>query len=293
MRCIITGARGLVGGNLGSIFRDVYGWEVIGTGSSGIDDEAYFRGDITKSEDIIRLAKLIETADIIIHAAAVIDNRRDLADIFSVNVVGSINALDLAKKVGAAHFVNISSIPVIGRILDSPITESHVCKPVTGYHLSKLQAEEAIAFAAGSGIDVVTVRISSPVGKNSPRRTFLPVILDQALKSEPIELTGDSRRRQNYLDLRDLASAIEAISRQSNLQGIYNIAARESTGDRYLADIIISKTLSKSPLIDRMHAGPEYFDDWKVSCEKARKAFGYVSRYNVSNSIEWVVEDCK
>ena len=289
MKCLITGINGVVGSNIASALREVYGWEVIGLGSSQKIDNYYFRADLTHENDVIRVSEEINFCDIVIHCAAIIDFKCEPANLFKMNIIGSINALKIAKNVGAKSFINISSIPVIGRILKTPITESHICAPNTGYHLSKLQAEQVIDFYSGSEIRAVSLRIPSPVGLGMPPRSFLPIILGQAIRNEDIKIVGDKRRRQNFLDLRDLVRAIVNLSEKNHVRGMYNIAAQKTISNLDLALAILKQSNSKSKLLDLTEESSGYFEDWDVDCIKAYKDFGYAPKYEIFDSIDWIL----
>jgi nucleoside-diphosphate-sugar epimerase len=290
MRCLITGIGGVVGSNVGSILKQHYGWEIIGLGSSVSGKESYVRADLSQTNDIERASEIIGLADIVIHCAALLDNKRDPTDLFSTNVIGSINALKLAKNLKSCHFINISSVPIIGNIVDTPITESHICRPTTGYHLSKLHAEQVIDFYTSSTMSVLSLRIPSPVGLGMPLRSIFPIVLNQALTNQDIKLIGDRRRRQNYLDLRDLTQAIYKISSLENLRGVYNIAAKDSVSNLELAEAIVRKVKSKSVIVDEMESSSVYIEDWTVDFQKAKSRFGYSPEYGISDSVDWILQ---
>lgn len=291
MRCVITGIKGLVGSNLASLLKSFYGWDIVGIGSSERDSEGYIKADISNKKEVISASEKINGADVVIHCAAIIDNRRDSVKILSVNHGGTINALTLAKETGASVFINISTIQVIGLIIEKPITEDHLCSPLTYYHLSKLQAEEAIDLLCPHNIFSVSLRIPSPVGMNMPMRTILPIFLHQALNNEQITLTGDKRRRQNFLDLRDLTKAIHSLCNVGNIKGIYNIASRQPESDFDLANIIALEAGSKSVVTDDSKVNfDEYYEDWDISCKKAYDDFGFAAEFKITESIRWVMQ---
>lgn len=289
MRCVITGVNGVVGYNLKEILFHEFGWDIIGVGSGKTKRNERVSADISDSKQMDGLVNEIKDADIFIHCAAVIDSALPLKDLFSVNVLGAINAFNLSRKLGVSLFVNISSVPVIGNIVEKPITENHPCNPETPYHLSKLHGEEVLGLLSDFKTRVVNFRIPSPVGKHMHRRTIFPILLDQAAKGEMLTVMGDSRRKQNFLDVRDLARAVELASKSTSVEGVYNIAAGLAISNKELAEKIIAKTDSDSNIRDNMRYGlSEYFEDWDVSSSKAKKDFGYTPVFSLEDSITWV-----
>jgi len=291
MKCLITGVNGVVGSNLATLLSNQYSWEISGLGASLSTYIPYHRMDLTKSDDIQRVSDEIGTCNIVIHCAALIDNKRASSDLFLTNVIGTLNAQRIAANIGATSFINISGVTVVGNIQIKPISESHPCKPLTGYLLSKLHAEEAIALYSNTENRTISLRIPSPVGLKMPERNFLPIVLGQAIRNEEIRITGDSRRRQNFLDMRDLASAIVRASGTPHLNGIYNIAAHKPTTNLELAHTIVKHTGSHSHISDLTKEQHGYFEDWDIDCSKAKRDFGFNPSFTVNDSIEWIVRN--
>ena len=253
MKFLITGVSGFVGEELVYFLQKNPKYSILGIDKN---EELFTQKIIFRKCNLISEKNKLNDIfnefrpDVVIHCAAIIDNRRDSVKILSVNHGGTINALTLAREIGASVFINISTVQVIGLILEKPITEDHLCSPLTCYHLSKLKAEEAIDLLCPHNIFLVSLRIPSPVGMNMPMRSILPIFLHQALNNERIILVGDKRRRQNFLDLRDLTKAIHSLCNVGNIKGIYNIASRQPESDFDLANIIALEAGSKSVVTD-------------------------------------------
>lgn len=290
MRCLITGINGVVGTNLANILSQNYAWDIIGLGSSVSSiHKKYYKADLTRKDEIDRVVSELKTCDIVVHCAAIIDLQCDPVDLVNTNVIGSLNALRLSKSIQAKQFIHISSIPVIGKILSLPITESHVCIPNTIYHLSKLQAEQVIDQTSGEAIHSVSLRIPSPVGLRMPERSILPILMGRALRNEEIKITGDKKRRQNFLDLRDLAQAIVHIAELLNVRGVYNIASETPVSNIDLAHAIVKKTNSKSQILNLTQENTGYYEDWNVDTAKAKTDFNFQAQYGINDSLDWII----
>lgn len=292
MRVLITGINGVVGGNLAAILgANPTAWHIEGLGSSATSaHEPYHHVNLTDKNVIDKSASALGAFDMVIHCAAIIDMKYDPAAMMATNVIGTLNALHLAKQIGAKQFINISGSTVIGKILALPITELHPCAPTTMYHLSKLHAEQAAALYPADGMQVISLRIPSPVGLNMPPRNLLPILLDRALKNETIQISGSKTRRQNFLDLRDLAKAIITISNHSNISGVYNIAAASPISNLGLARIIVDCTKSQSAIIDMTEEGSD-IEDWDIDTSKAKADFGFEARYDITQTLDWVISE--
>lgn len=291
MNCLITGANGVVGSNISNILEHTYGWNIYRLLNSGFENENKFSADIRCTDALGLVVKKIRSVDVVVHCAAKLDNDTNSAELFDVNVVGSLNILGIAKKLGASHFINISSVPVIGLIKSTPITEEHICNPFTQYHLSKLHAEQALEINANNEIKLFNFRIPSPAGLNMPQRSILPVLIFKALNNKEIFLTGHANRRQNYLDVRDLVSAIELCTKSNSKGGVFNIASDTQYTNLELAEIIVETLGSSSKIMNKMVNDDLYYEDWLISIDKANKEFSYLPKFNVKDTIKWLVEE--
>lgn len=291
MNCLITGINGVVGTNLANILSQTRAWNIIGLGSSDATmHKQYHKVNLADKRDTDRVASELVACDLVIHCAAIIDMKRDPVDVMTTNVIGTLNALNLSRHIKAKQFINISSIPVIGKILSLPITEAHACAPTTMYHLSKLHAEQVINLSGGDEMNAVSLRIPSPVGLGMPERSLLPIMLGRALRNEDITITGAKKRRQNFLDLRDLAQAIIHIAASMKTRGMYNIASETPIGNLDLARMVVERTNSSSKIQDLTQECSGYYEDWDVDTCKAKTDLTFEAQYGIKESLDWIIK---
>lgn len=112
------------------------------------DSENIFRADITNKKELEEL-DLPQKIDVVIHCAGLAHQFGETSyrDFEKVNVGGSYNVCEMAVRLKARHFIQISSVSVYGdetkksgRITD----EDDVCSPGGFYGLSKLEGEKAV-----------------------------------------------------------------------------------------------------------------------------------------------------
>jgi nucleoside-diphosphate-sugar epimerase len=143
----ITGVTGFLGSHLArSLYSD--GYKIIGFGrakkpSSEIYKYSeYVRWDITKS-----FSKIRESADFFIHTASYVKFWGDKKEIYDTNVVGTVNAINTAKKMHSKTFVYISSASVYDPFLDKiNVAESapYAKRYLNYYAETKVQAEKIV-----------------------------------------------------------------------------------------------------------------------------------------------------
>ena len=287
MKILVTGASGFVGNNICKYFSKLTDYEVIGISRSGnhkLKDIKYIEADISNSENIELLHNNIDSVDIIVHCAACIDKNDFNPELIKVNCQGTLNILELAKIIQAKKLVYISSIPVIGTPKDIPIDENHLQMPTTSYHASKLMGENIALMGSKYGINAVSLRLPSPVGKGMNPNTILPVFVKKCLENKDIEILGNGERIQNYIDIKDICEAVyRCIIKDVN--GIFNIASNESYSNKELANICKFVLKSNSKIILSGGNDPEELNKWIISIEKAKRLFDFNPTYKIEDTI--------
>lgn len=115
-------------------------------------------GDVSDRSDI---EGAVTGCDAVVHLAAKVGIVGDRADFVAVNVTGTSNLLDAARRAGIQKFVHVSSPsvahdgnPIIGGLADPP-AEDHAR---AWYPETKAIAEHAAIEAASDGMGVVVLR---------------------------------------------------------------------------------------------------------------------------------------
>jgi dihydroflavonol-4-reductase len=177
---LVTGATGFLGSAVArALLADGHHVRVMARANSdkrnldGIDVEIV-AGDLTQPET---LEAALKGCTALFHVAA--DYRlwvRDPAAMYRANVAGSAALIRAAAKAGVARAVYTSSVAVLG--IDKSGKPADETTPVTlqdmvgHYKRSKYLAEEAVTKAAAeTGLQVVTVNPSTPIGPRDIKPT--------------------------------------------------------------------------------------------------------------------------
>ncbi len=106
--------------------------------------------DVSRYSDLEELARSLlkfRSEIAIIHLAALV-NIVEVYEVHNraieVNVLGTLNILELARKLDAQRIVYASSVAVYGEPQYLPIDESHPLKPANLYGLTKLMGEQLL-----------------------------------------------------------------------------------------------------------------------------------------------------
>ncbi|MDX6643221.1 MAG: dTDP-glucose 4,6-dehydratase [Solirubrobacteraceae bacterium] len=285
----MTGASGFVGGAIAAHLVAA-GYEVIGLsrrpgavpGLSGLLD-----GNLADTEAAARVARKLDRCDAIVHAAAMLRGSLDEVRLLLTNGLGSQQMLVLAERWDVQRFVYVSSLPVIGRPRELPVSESHPVSPPTAYHASKLYGEHLVALAVADGRPGVSLRLTSPVGAGMPDARIMSAFVRRALAGENLEVAGTGTRAQDYIDVRDIAAAVAACLERP-VNGVVNVASGIPVNNRDLAERCVSTLNSPSQILVGVGEDPEDSVRWEVSIGRARSQLGWRPKQDLESSIRAV-----
>jgi len=210
MKTLITGSTGFLGS---AVLRELLddGREVKvlirkGTNTANIDglDVEIAYGDLRDSESLL---SALNGCEILYHVAAYYSLwDRDQKLIYEINVEGTRKILEASQKKGLEKIVYTSTVGCIGLNDDTtPATENTFFNKNTlsnDYKKSKYQAEQVVLEFSRSGLPVVIVNPSTPVGPRDIKPTPTgKIILDFLNREMPAYLdTG-----LNLIDVKDCA----------------------------------------------------------------------------------------
>lgn len=222
-RILVTGATGFLGGTLTRHLHKI-GADVVATGRNAARLPAFCRGfasDLSQppSEPLIKACAGVTT---IVHCAALSSPWGRHADFHRDNVQTTETVIRLARTLGAAHLVFISSPSVYFRFEDqfNIGEDAPLPPPVNAYAATKAIAEARIK---ASGIPYTILRPRGIYGDGDT--TLLPRLL-RAAQSGPMPLLRDGNVRTDITHVDDVVAAIMAVITQDEAaQGqIFNVS---------------------------------------------------------------------
>jgi len=293
MDILITGSNGFIGREIARRLKGE--GHLIGLGRNPRnqcqDVDEYICADLADSASLKELGK--RKLEVIIHAAANLNMSSDSPQVLLDNCMGTYYLTRLAEQAGCKRFIYLSSLPVVGNPQPSSgkegtgITEMDLPRPGTVYHVSKLTGEYLVSLLREAGIRTVSLRIPSPIGKGMSDKTILSVFLRQATSNAPITLSGKGTRRQNYVDVRDIAEAIFRVFRAERLSECYNIVSQDTISNVELAQRCIKAVGSDSEICFRGEDANDLVD-WKADGSLAREELGFAPQYSLEETISWM-----
>jgi UDP-glucose 4-epimerase len=282
MKILITGVNGLVGR---AIVKNLFnGNTLIGISRSmgkktHLDIE--YRGiDLSTDPDLWGLSH--HYFDAIVHCAASIKQDPLDEDLMLSNCMALRNIASFSIRQNCKRFIFISSITVIGRPSQLPITEDHLVRPVTAYQSTKYFGELYLASTLRN-CNLSILRIPSPIGPGLDSGKIIPTIIRRCVNNEPISLLGSGRRIQNYIDVRDVA---EAVRRAINCdaRGVYNIAASRSYSNIEVVELC-KRCLKSNSEVFFTGVDLEEENQWQISISKAVRDLKFDPVTSIESSV--------
>lgn len=156
--------------------------------------------------------------------------RGDPLKIVAVNIDSTALLLDLARVHTMRRFVFCSSISVYGNVGDAPIDEDTPLRPTSVYGASKVAGEGLVeGFAAGYGVDGVSLRIGRVYGPYRRANCFLNDIIRDAAAGRQTKIPCDPAFVYHYVHVDDVAEAIAtALAAPSLQRRAYNVGSGEA-----------------------------------------------------------------
>ena len=252
MATLVTGGNGFVGSNIVRALAQK-GHEVVSLDVSEPDmlvqdylkpwmsQVTLVQGDILDEEDVERAAS--SSIDKIVHAAVFtgilphIEKERSRS-IVDINLMGTTNLLELARRISVDRFVYVSSGSVYGDGpgLDEVLHEETHPNPRTLYAIGKYTSELLVRrYGELHGFQTASVRLGGPYGPmervtgHRENQSLLKEWTANVIKGEPIAV-GDLSERRSFTYVTDIAAGICAVLDAPTLRyDVYNNSTAEWT----------------------------------------------------------------
>ena len=270
-------------------------------------------GDILDTDRLTQVFRQYNP-DAVVHFAAfgyVGESVVDPGKYYTNNVTGTINLLEVMRKVGCEKIVFSSTCATFGVPESLPITEATAQNPINPYGWSKLMIEQILAdYDTAYGIKHVALRYFNAAGADSdgetgedhtPETHLIPIVLDAASgKREKIVVygedypTADGTAVRDYIHVMDLADAhvrsLEMLQ-ETGVSDQFNLGSETGTSVKEIIDITESVCALNVPY----EYGPRRDGDPPVlvaNAAKAKRVLGWEPRYSdtttiIKTAFEW------
>lgn len=294
---LVTGATGFLGHNLIPLLAE-HGRRVRAlvrpTSNVGFLRECGVELAFGDVRDAGSVNEAMTGCDAIVHAAGKFRFWGPYDEFAGVNVEGTRNVLEAARRAGVRRYVHISTIAVVGSPQPGTlITEDTPCQPVDDYQRSKLEGERlTLTYCAEHGLPSIVLRPGAFYGPWG-RYAFNRMFFEDPLKGLPLQV-HHGQHVTFPIFVPDLCRAIESALTNGRPGQIYNVCGPCLTHNEVNAVVsrlagvrmwieapgwgMIALAKVWTALARFTHSEPYYstnmvpyvFCDWHVSSDKAR-----------------------
>lgn len=198
----------------------------------------YFVADINDKE---ALKGCCENIDIVYHMVAKVGNElpteETLKQFRKVNVDGTKNIMEEAKKANIKKFIFVSSIAAMGIVREDVITEKSKCTPYLPYQISKYEAEQMLLEEyEKTNFPVVIIRPTKVYGVGENEYSYLT--LAKLCKKHVFPRVGAGKNYTSNVYVTDLVQALVNLVNRGKLGEVYNITSENSIAFEDSAKVI-------------------------------------------------------
>jgi nucleoside-diphosphate-sugar epimerase len=217
---LITGGAGFIGSHLAeALVKEGHTVRILDNFRTGKKKNlAAVRGKVEILKGDIRDRRAVQSAvrgvDYVLHHAAMVSVTESVErpeETLDVNVNGTLNVLQAAKKAQVRRVVLASSCAIYGagRL---PAKEDQAPLPLSPYAASKLAGESlALSFFYSYGLPVTCLRYFNVFGPrqdpNSPYSGVIAIFVSRTISGEGVIIFGDGRQTRDFIYVADVVRA--------------------------------------------------------------------------------------
>ena len=239
-RVLITGVAGFIGSHLAEKIRSL-GHEVIGLDNfseghmenlSNLARDGGFklvRGDILNPEDLREASEGIEGIFHLAAQSSVPKSTEDPLRDFELNVRGTFNVLECARKADIKTVIFASSSTVYGRA-PLPTPEDSPLLPISNYGASKAAGEAyCSSYSALYGLKTANLRYFNIFGPRSRKGVMFDLLRKLQRDPRKLEVLGTGAQSKDYLYIDEAIEATMLVAAKGELVGeAYNVGSGEN-----------------------------------------------------------------
>ena len=299
-KVLVTGGAGFIGSHvvdsLVSDGNDVFVIDNLSSGKKENMNKAalLYQYDIAGKELLSVMEK--ERPEFVFHLAAQIDVRKSVADPIEdakINILGSINVMESARRCGVKKIIFASSGGAIyGDTKNIPTGEDEREYPISPYGCAKLSVERYLHYYHEVfNVPYIALRFANVYGprqNNKGEAGVVAIFCTKVLQNEPPVIYGDGKQTRDFVYVGDIVRA-NVLAMKSKKCGAYNVGTGKESDINTLAKHIKNSLSYKN----EFHHKDGRRGEQKRSClsfDKIRKDLGWEPDISLDEGIKLTAE---
>lgn len=251
MKILVTGGAGFIGSHIVDAYLDkghsVVIIDSLATGKKKNlnPDAVFYKGDITDRAFVEHVFKE-ERVDVVNHHAAhasVSESMRNPQFDAEVNIIGSINLVEVACKNSVEKFIFASTGGAIyGDTRVNPTPETEDPHPISPYGVSKLSFEHYLHYYHNvHGLRYTSLRYANVYGERQDpfgEAGVVAIFCEKFAQNKKVEIFGDGEQTRDYVYVGDVVRANILALEKDALYRPVNIGTGKETSVNELYEIL-------------------------------------------------------
>jgi dTDP-glucose 4,6-dehydratase len=214
-------------------------------------------------------------------------------DFIRTNVLGTRVLLEAARRQGVQRFLHISTDEVYGSLGSTGVfTEESPIRPNSPYAASKAGADVlARAYHVTFGLPVLITRTCNNYGPYQFPEKFIPLMIVNAFRGEPLPIYGDGLYTREWLHVEDHCRALARVLEAGQPGEVYNIGSAEERQNIEVAREILALTGQPQTLLTHVKDRPGHDRRYALDSTKIRRELGWAPTIpfaeGLRQSVEW------
>ena len=208
-----------------------------------------------------------------------------------VNVEGTVNVLEWARRAGPRKVTIASSSSVYGVNSRLPFSETDpVASPISPYAASKLACESlGHVYHHVYGFDVAMLRFFTVYGPRQRPDLAIHKFARLMHAGRPIPVFGDGASARDYTYIDDILQGVMACTRQSFGFEIFNLGESQTVTLNLLIELL-EAALGRKAVIERLPSQPGDVPATWADITKASDRLGYRPKTRIEEGIPLFIE---
>jgi UDP-glucose 4-epimerase len=249
----------------------------------------FVKGSVTEYTDVW---SAMRGCELVYHEAAIASVPRSVENprqSHAVNVGGTVNVLEAARRLAVRRVVFAGSAAIYGN-REGAVVEHDAPAPQSPYAIEKLASEHYLQVWPGLyGVETVTLRYFNVFGPrqdpSSPYSGVVSIFAERLKKGLPVTLYGDGAQTRDFVAVADV---VEANLRAGTVAGVsgqaFNVARGAATSINDLYAALARPFGAPAPVYAEARAGDVRHSRADVS--KAADLLGFRAKLTVSEGLE-------